>query len=408
MHEYNKLNEEGTMNRIIKKSLIWSAFIMIGLSSNVAIADDQIEFKLAPPNINAKAFILVDYNTNKVLAEKDADKRWAPASLTKLMTVYVLGQAIEQDRVKYNDIVYISQNAWGGNKVFNGSSKMFLNMGDKVSIEQLLQGIIIDSGNDACVAVAEHVAGSEASYISLMNQYAQKMGLKNTNFQTVHGLDHENQYTSARDQATVASHIIRDLPNEYKFYSQQEFTYNKIKQQNRNGLLRDKDINADGLKTGHTNEAGYNLVSSATNDKMRLVAVVLGANSSKERELESKRLLQWGFNNFESIVPMSAGTKVSDVSVYYGVKNKVPVGVLKDVYLSIPKGSASKIKAGFELAKKGLEAPLKKGDVIGRVVYQLDGKNIAYTDLSVLEDLPEGGFFSKAIDWLTLSIKNLF
>ncbi|MGV6988644.1 serine hydrolase [Testudinibacter sp. P80/BLE/0925] len=388
--------------RQLKTTLLATAL----LTSAPIFASEVIEFNVAPPQLNAQTYILMDYHTGAVLAAKAPDQRQAPASLTKIMTSYVVGDAIRQGKIRNDDIVTVSKNAWGKN--FPGSSKMFLNVNQQVSVKDLNYGIIIASGNDACVAIAEHLAGTEKNFIDIMNQYVQKFGLKNTRFATVHGLDAENQYSSARDMAIMASHMIRDLPEEYAIHSEKEFTFNKIKQQNRNGLLSDKTLNVDGMKTGHTDQAGYNLVASAVEGDTRFISVVMGVPTIKGREVETKKLLQWGFNNFETLKPLAAGTVVSEQSVYYGKENKVKLGTIDDGYITIPKGKQAELKARYELSKKYLEAPLQKGDVVGTVVYQLDGKDVATVNLQVLEPVEEAGFFGKIIDWIILTVKSLF
>lgn len=388
--------------RQLKTTLLATAL----LTSAPIYASDAIEFNVAPPQLNAQTYILLDYHTGAVLAAKDPDQRQAPASLTKIMTSYVVGDAIRQGKIRNDDMVTISENAWGKN--FPGSSKMFLNVNQQVSVKDLNYGIIIASGNDACVAVAEHIAGTEQNFINIMNQYVQKFGLKNTHFATVHGLDAENQYSSARDMAIMASHMIRDLPEEYAIHAEKEFTFNNIKQQNRNGLLSDKTLKVDGMKTGHTDQAGYNLVASAVDGDTRFITVVMGVPTIKGREVETKKLLQWGFNNFETLKPLAAGTVVSEQSVYYGKENKVKLGTIDDGYITIPKGKQAELKARYELSKKYLEAPLQKGDVVGTVVYQLDGKDVATVNLQVLEPVEEAGFFGKIIDWIILTVKSLF
>ena len=273
----------------------------------------------------------------------------------------------------------------------------------------LNKGIIIVSGNDACVAVAEHISGTVANFVDTMNKYVQQFGLKNTNFTTPHGLDDPNQYSTARDMAIIGAHIIRDLPEEYKIYSEKYFTFNNIKQPNRNGLLWDKTINVDGMKTGHTSQAGYNLVASATSpNNMRLISVVMGVPTYKGREVESKKLLQWGFANFETLKAQKAGEEISKQSVYYGDKGDVKLGVLEDGFITVPKGKQTDLKARYELDNKYLQAPLTKGQVVGKIVYQLDGKDVAIVNLQALEDVQEGGFFGKGWDWLVLTVKGLF
>ena len=387
----------------LKKIVLCSGLMA---ASTFAAAED-IQYGIAVPEVNAQTYVLMDYNSGAVLASLNPDQRQYPASLTKMMTSYVVGTALKQGKIHNEDMVTISETAWGRN--FPDSSKMFLNLNQQVSVGDLNKGIIIVSGNDACVAVAEHISGTVANFVDTMNKYVQQFGLKNTNFTTPHGLDDPNQYSTARDMAIIGAHIIRDLPEEYKIYAEKDFTFNKIKQPNRNGLLWDKTINVDGMKTGHTSQAGYNLVASATSpNNMRLISVVMGVPTYKGREIESKKLLQWGFANFETLKTYKANEEISKQSVYYGDKGEVKVGVLQDGFITVPKGKQTDLKARYELDNKYLQAPLAKGQVVGKIVYQLDGKDVATVNLQALEDVQEGGFLGKGWDWLVLTVKGLF
>lgn len=387
----------------LKKIVLCSGLMA---ASTFAAAED-IQYGIAVPEVNAQTYVLMDYNSGAVLASLNPDQRQYPASLTKMMTSYVVGTALKQGKIHNEDMVTISETAWGRN--FPDSSKMFLNLNQQVSVGDLNKGIIIVSGNDACVAVAEHISGTVANFVDTMNKYVQQFGLKNTNFTTPHGLDDPNQYSTARDMAIIGAHIIRDLPEEYKIYAEKDFTFNKIKQPNRNGLLWDKTINVDGMKTGHTSQAGYNLVASATSpNNMRLISVVMGVPTYKGREVESKKLLQWGFANFETLKTQKAGEEISKQSVYYGDKGDVKLGVLEDGFITVPKGKQTDLKARYELDNKYLQAPLAKGQVVGKIVYQLDGKDVATVNLQALEDVQEGGFLGKGWDWLVLTVKGLF
>ncbi|WGE31785.1 D-alanyl-D-alanine carboxypeptidase [Actinobacillus genomosp. 2] len=391
----------------MKRTLLKSVSLCALAVSPFAIADANVDFGISAPQLNAQTYILMDYNSGNVLASLNPDQRQYPASLTKMMTSYVVGDALKQGKVKNSDMVTITENSWA--QKFPGSSLMFLDLNTQVSVADLMRGLIIVSGNDAAVALAEHTAGSQQAFIDQMNKFGQQFGLKNTYFTTVHGLDDPNQYSSARDMAIIGSHVIRDQPEEYKIYAEKEFKYNiKKPQPNRNGLLWDKTMNVDGMKTGHTNQAGYNLVASATNNNTRLISVVMGVPTYKGREVESKKLLQWGFANFETVKSLPAGQAVSEQSVYYGEADKVQLGSVQDSFVTVPKGKASELKARYELERKNLEAPLVKGQVIGKVIYQLDGKDVASSDLQVLQDVPEAGIFGKAWDWAVLTVKSLF
>ncbi|QLB12465.1 penicillin-binding protein 6 [Bisgaardia hudsonensis] len=388
--------------KVTKLTFVASLF----MSSTNVFAED-INYGIASPNLNAQTYILMDYHSGAVLASLNPDQRQYPASLTKMMTSYVVGDAIKQGRIHYDDTIIVGESSWGKN--FPGSSKMFLNLNQQVSVKDLNRGIIIASGNDACVAMAEHISGTEQSFIDTMNKYVSQFGLKNTHFTTVHGLDDDNQYSSARDMAIIGHHIISDLPEEYKIYAEKDFTFNKIKQPNRNGLLWDKSMNVDGMKTGHTDKAGYNLVASAIgNGNMRLISVVMGVPTQKGREIESKKLLQWGFSHFETFKVLDSTTTVSEESVYYGDKSQIKLGVLNEVFVTLPKGRKQEVKSRYELDKKYLEAPLSKGQVVGKIIYELDGRNIASINLQVTEDVKEAGMLGKSWDWIVLTVKGLF
>lgn len=363
----------------------------------------------AVPDIEAESYILMDYHSGKILAEKNADIRRNPASLTKMMTSYVIGQAMNAGKFTPETMVTIGENAWAtGNPVFRGSSLMFLKPGERVSVSDLSRGINLQSGNDACVAMAEFVAGDQETFVSQMNAYVSQLGLKNTHFKTVHGLDSEGQYSTARDMALIGQAMIRDVPNEYAIYKERSFTYNNITQQNRNDLLGDKSLNADGIKTGHTSGAGYNLVASATEGDMRLISVVMGTKSAKARNAESKKLLTWGFRFFETVKPMQKDNPLVSEIVWFGDKDKVQLGVENDVYITIPRGRLKDLKAGFVLTNPELHAPLAKNQVVGTINFQLDNQIIETRPLVVTEAVPEGNFFSRLIDYIRLLFHRWF
>ena len=355
------------------------------------------------PQIDAESYILIDYNSGKVLAEMNADARRDPASLTKMMTSYVIGQALKSGKITQNDIVTVGKDAWAtGNPTFQGSSLMFLKPGDRVPVSQLSRGIILQSGNDACVAMADYVAGSQDAFVNLMNNYVKALGLQNTNFQTVHGLDAPGQHSSARDMALIGQALIRDVPDEYAIYKEKEFTFNNIKQMNRNGLLWDSSLAVDGIKTGHTNAAGYNLVASATEGQMRLISVVMGGRTFKGRETESKKLLTWGFRFFETVAPLKAGKEFASEPVWFGDSDRVSLSVEKDAYLTIPRGRMKDLKASYVLNNTELHAPLSKNQVVGTINFQLDGKTIEQRPLVVMNEVKEGGIFGRLFDYIRL------
>ncbi|WP_029687346.1 D-alanyl-D-alanine carboxypeptidase DacA [Tatumella saanichensis] len=391
-------------------SPLTSGTLIALLISHSVMADDARLKTMIPavPDIDAEAYILIDYNSGTVLAEKNADARRDPASLTKMMTSYVIGQAIKAGKIHSEDEVTVGQDAWAtGNPVFKGSSLMFLKPGDRVPVSQLTRGIVLQSGNDACVAMADYVAGSQASFVSLMNNYVQTLGLKNTHFQTVHGLDADGQYSSARDMALIGQALIRDVPDEYAIYKEKEFTFNNIRQMNRNGLLWDNSLSVDGIKTGHTSAAGYNLVASATEGQMRLISAVMGGRTYKGRESESKKLLTWGFRFFETVSPLKAGKDFASEPVWFGNADHVQLGVDRNVYLTIPRGRAKDLKASYTLTSNQLDAPLTKGQAVGTIDFRLDGKSIAQQPLVVLQDIGQGSLFSRLLDSIKLMFHRL-
>ncbi|WP_443019446.1 serine hydrolase [Shewanella sp. SG41-4] len=348
------------------------------------------------PSVAAKAYVLMDYNSGRVIAEENAYESLNPASLTKMMTSYVIGHEIRVGNISLDDDVAITKNAWAKN--FPDSSKMFIEVGKTVKVHDLNRGIVIQSGNDACVAMAEHIAGTEGAFVDLMNSWAKQLGMKDSYFENSHGLDSENHKTTAYDMAILGAALIRDVPEEYKVYSEKSFTYNGIKQYNRNGLLWDKSLNVDGIKTGHTSGAGYNLVSSGTSEGMRLISVVMGTSSESARKAESKKLLNYGFRFFETITPYKAGDTFVTQQIWYGDRDTVDLGVMTDTPITISRGKAKDLQANFELTKP-LTAPLAKGETVGRVFFQLDGKDIAQFPLVTLNEVQEGGLFSKLMDY---------
>ncbi|MBE0362517.1 D-alanyl-D-alanine carboxypeptidase (penicillin-binding protein 5/6) [Pseudoalteromonas ulvae UL12] len=369
----------------------------------VGIFSANAQILPAPPQINAKGYFLVDYTTGKVIAEGAPDERLAPASLTKMMTSYVIGLEIKNKNILPSDVVTISEKAWSKN--FPDSSKMFIEVGKKITVEDLNRGIIIQSGNDACVAMAEHIAGSESAFADLMNAHAQRLGMSNSHFINSHGLDTDEHYTTPRDMANLGIALIRDVPEEYAIYAEKSFTFNGIKQYNRNSLLWDESLDVDGIKTGHTSEAGYSLVTSATKADMRLVAVVMGTDSERARKVESKKLLNYGFRFYETITPYKAGDSFASQRIWMGNKEEVSLGIVEDTPITIPRGQAKNLKANFKLDKV-LEAPIAKGTSVGTLFLQLDGEDIAQYPLVTLEEVEEGSFFSQIYDYLRLQLAN--
>ncbi|SDH66587.1 D-alanyl-D-alanine carboxypeptidase (penicillin-binding protein 5/6) [Vibrio xiamenensis] len=392
----------------MKKTALLKSLVTSTVAFSAAFATSTFASPVVVPDapqIAAKGYVLIDFHSGKVLAEKNMHEKLSPASLTKMMTSYVIGQELKQGNISSDDDVTISKNAWAKN--FPESSKMFIEVGTTVKVKDLNHGIIIQSGNDACVAMAEHIAGSEDAFVDLMNAWAESIGMKDTHFANVHGLDNPDLYSTPYDMALLGSALIRDVPDEYKLYAEKKFTYNGITQYNRNGLLWDKSMNVDGIKTGHTSNAGYSLVSSATEGQMRLVSVVMGTKSANARKSESKKLLSYGFRFFETVGPHKANETFVDEKVWMGDKDTVALGVDKDTYVTLPRGQAKNLKASFVLEKE-LKAPIQKGDVVGKLFYQLDGKDVAEYPLMALEDVHQGSVFSRLWDYIVLLFKSLF
>lgn len=382
-----------------------NALLSLSLLGLTAFSVQAARIVPQAPQVDAKAYVLMDFNSGKILAESNGDERLPPASLTKMMTSYIIGKEIKDGRIKRDDMVTVSNNAWAKN--FPDSSKMFIEVGTQVSVGELNKGIIIDSGNDACVAMAEHIAGTVSGFADLMNAEAKQLGLKNTHFVNPHGLPDPEHYSSAHDMALLGAALIRDLPEEYKIYSDESFTYNGIKQFNRNALLHDKSMNVDGIKTGHVSEVGYSLVASGVKDGMRLVSAVIGTKSNAARRDISKELLNWGFRFYETVTPFKAGQEFAKQRIYMGDVDQVRLGVLDATPVTVPRGAASDIKADFQLDKE-LKAPLAKGERVGTLFLKLDGQDIAQYPLVALDEVKQGGWFSRLMDYLTLLVKGWF
>ena len=368
------------------------------LFSSVAAAQSVVP---PVPNVNARAYVMMDYATGRIIASENADELHGPASLTKIMTSYIIGTELQNGNISDTDMVTVSRNAWARN--FPGSSLMFIEVGREVSVRDLNYGIIIASGNDACVAMAEHIAGTEDAFADLMNAYAEQLGLTNTTFANSHGLPADNQRTTARDMAVLAQALIRDVPAEYEIYKEREFTFNGIRQYNRNSLLWDRSLNVDGIKTGFTTESGYSLVTSATEGDTRLITVVMGAASEAARAAETKKLLNYGFRFFETITAYSEGDALASQRIWGGSADEISLGAGADVVVTLPRGQRQNLRANFVL-EQTLEAPLSAGQVVGTVNLTLDGEDIASFPLVTLQEVAQGGFFKRIID----SIKQSF
>ena len=369
--------------------------VLVSLFSLSALAQT-----VPPPALAAKAWALVDHATAQVLAEKDADARIEPASLTKLMTAYITFSKLKEGTLKADQVVPVSTKAWRME-----GSRMLIEPNKPVSVDELIRGVIVQSGNDACVALAETIAGSEEAFAALMNREAQRLGMTNTHFTNSTGLPDPQLYTSARDLALLASAIIRDFPEYYSLYSLKEFTYNGIKQPNRNRLLY-MDPSVDGMKTGHTSSAGYCLVSTARRGERRLISVVLGAASDTVRAQESLKLLNFGYQFFETVKLYSADEALSKFRVWKGKLNELPVGFLNDFALTVPKEAANKIQVSLE-SRQPLVAPLQRGQEVGTLTVAIDGKPLGQYPVVALQDAEVAGFFGRLWDAIVMFFKSL-
>ncbi len=350
-----------------------------------------------PPELDATSYFLIDFDSGRVLAEKDPDKHIEPASITKLMTAYLVDKAIADGDIALDEMVTISEKAWRMK-----GSKMFVEVGKQVPVEDLLKGLIIQSGNDASVALAEHIAGSESAFAGYMNHQAQLLGMTNTNFVNATGWPDENHYSSARDIATLTRAVINEFPESYAYYKEREYTYNKIRQFNRNRLLW-RDDTVDGVKTGHTEAAGYCLVASAQREDMRLISVVLGSDSDKSRTQSSQSLLNYGFRFYETHKLYRAEEVLKTARIWYGEQEQVNLGVGKDIHITIPRGRYRDLDASMEIDRE-ISAPVAQGQQLGQVNIKLDDELMLSEDIVAMQDVGEGSFFVRTMD----SIKLLF
>ena len=377
--------------KFIVKSL--SSLFLFFLLSNFVWAATGV----SAPEIKASSYLLVDFHSGVELAEKNANKQIEPASITKLMTAYVIYKELEKGSISVQDSVLISKKAWKME-----GSRMFVEAGKKVNLNKMLHGLIVQSGNDAAVALAEHIAGSEASFVAKMNEEATALGMKSTQFQNATGWPAENHYTTARDIVILTRALIEKFPKYYKLHAIKEYSYNGIKQYNRNKLLW-RDDTVDGVKTGHTESAGFCLVSSALRNDMRLISVILGAETEKSRADYSQELIEFGFRLFETHKLYDKGSVLADARVWKGTKNTVPAGIVDDFYVTVQKGHYSKLRGLMEL-NTSLDAPIKRGDVVGTAIIK-DGDQVVHeVTLLALDAVDAGGFWTKVTD----SVKKLF
>lgn len=380
------------------------AFVVFLALSSACLQAAQIV--PSPPQLAAKAWLLIDADSGAVLAENNADMPLPPASLTKMMTSYILAKEIDEGRVRKTDMVSVSENAWSQNPLFAGSSLMWIEPGKDVSVEDLERGIIISSGNDATVAVAEHLAGSEAVFAEMMNAHAEKLGMVDTYYVNSHGLPHPDHVTTARDLATLAKAIINDHPDHYALYKEREFTYNGIRQYNRNTLLGE-DPTVDGLKTGHTEAAGYCLVASAERRGMRLISVVMGTASEQARKSQTRSLLNYGFRFFETSKLFDAMEELEKPRIWKGQQDQVSVGLQEAALVTLPRGKKDLVESTVEIDDQ-IVAPVAVGDPLGTVTVKLDGETVYRAPVVALEAVEPGGFFSRLWDMLVMWILSFF
>lgn len=382
---------------MFKNKLLVSAAVLCGMLSGISAAG-AIETK-------ARNLILMDYDTGQYLYSKDADKMIPPASMSKLMTVYILFSKLKDGSLSLDDTFSVSENAWRKGGAASGGSTMFLKIGDKVRVEDLLKGIIIQSGNDACIVAAENLAGSEEDFAEEMNKKAKEIGLEHSHFVNATGLPHPDHRMSVEDLAKLAHHIIAEFPQYYHLFSQKEFVYQNIRQGNRNPLLYSMPY-ADGLKTGHTEEAGYCLTASAKRGNRRLIGVFTGLNSNKERSEEADKIMSWGFREFDNYTILQKGAKIADIPVWYGTAKEVPMLVSQDVIRTLKKSKSDEIKlvASYD---KPVEAPVKAGQQLGVIKAQIPGQPTLEIPLVAAADVAEVGLWGrirKNISYLLLGV----
>ncbi|WP_428458558.1 D-alanyl-D-alanine carboxypeptidase family protein [Photobacterium makurazakiensis] len=357
------------------------------------------------PEVAAKGYVLMDYNSGDILASENIDKAMAPASLAKMMTAYIIGQEINNGRLTLEDEVVVSENAWSVN--FPESSKMFIQPGDTIRVADLARGIMVQSGNDASVAMAEHIAGTEEGFVSLMNSWAQTIGMDNTRYINAHGLDGDGISTSPRDMAILLKRLIQDTPEIYAIYKEKSFTWNEITQYNRNKLLWDRTLDVDGAKTGYTPEAGYSLTTSATDGRMRLISVVMGAGDQQARESETRKLLNYGFRFYDTKAVALKGDILGTDKIWMGQENEISYSVGSDVYLTLPRRSQGGLQTELQLPDAFI-APVTQGDEIGTIIWTVDNKVIKEAPLVATNTIESGTWYNRLLDSIKLKIKSLF
>lgn len=367
----------------------------------VQMQPQQPTFTPTAPNIDATAYIIIDATSGKIIAQKAADTRLAPASLTKLMSMYIISTALKNGQVHMDDKVRISTKAWK-----TEGSRMFVKAGEEIPLKTLVEGIIVGSGNDATVALAEHIAGTEETFTAIMNQQAKILGMNDSHFMDSTGLPNPEHYSTARDLATLTQAYIKNFPEDYQFYSQKWITYNNIRQPNRNRLLWRYQY-ADGLKTGHTADAGFCLVASAKKDGMRLISIVMGEPSDQSRTEDSIRLLTYGFRFYETHKLYSAATPLMKARVWQGVQTEIPLGLAEDLYVTVPTGQYKRLQANMQL-NSPVRAPIAKGQPCGTLNVTINNQTVAQTPLIALEGNPQGNLWRRASDSVRMKINKYF
>nr|WP_228258967.1 D-alanyl-D-alanine carboxypeptidase family protein [Marinobacter sp. JH2] len=382
---------------------MFTRIFLLALSLTVFSAQVSAQSVLIPsaPKVAGSSWVLMDPLSGSVLMEHNSNERLPPASLTKMMTAYIVERELDEGRISMQDTVPISVNAWR-----TEGSRTFLREGTTATVHDLLKGVIIQSGNDASVALAEFIAGSEEAFVDIMNQQAQLLGMKNTNFRNATGLPAQDHFSTAYDLALLARAIIQDYPENYPIYAEKHFTYNNIRQPNRNALLW-RDDSVDGLKTGHTDEAGYCLVASAKRNDTRLIASVMGTSSSAARAQEVQKMLNYGFRYYETERLFSAGQELMAADVWGGVADQVSVGMAEDVYVTIPRGSRDKLESTVDLDSV-IKAPIKMGQELGQIRVLLDGETVVEQPVLALTEIEQGGLFKRLWDSIKLFFIQLF
>ena len=378
-----------------RKSLILICFLALATLVPAARAAAQTLPVPAPPVIGAKGYLVIDASTGYELATLNPDERLAPASLTKLMSAYVVFRALREGRIRLEDEVTVSEKAWR-----TEGSRMFIEVGSRVSVQDLLLGMIVQSGNDASVALAEYVGGTEPVFAEMMNQQAASLGMRASHFMNATGLPDDNHYSTARDISQVARAIIREFPDYYRWYSVREFEYNGIMQKNRNSLLW-RDPSVDGVKTGSTDDAGYCLVSSAIREGMRVIAVVMGTANAKARIDGSQALLNYGFRFYETRLLYRAGEKVADARIWKSEREITPLGLADDLYITVPRGRFGEVESVLNMPAV-LMAPVAQGQPLAELQVSLGGQTLIREPLRALEENPNGTFWQRTVDGVQL------